>query len=50
MMGRILDLGTRWRIVFSFTPRLLYSEGYTPRSALEKSGVHLDAMKDEKIF
>jgi hypothetical protein len=27
---RILDLGTRWRWVFSFTPRPLYPQGKSP--------------------
>jgi hypothetical protein len=28
--ARILDLGTRWRSVVSFTPRPLYSQGKSP--------------------
>jgi hypothetical protein len=32
----ILDLGTRWRWVFSFTPWLLYSQGKNPRYPLDR--------------
>jgi hypothetical protein len=32
----IPDLGTRWRWVVNFTPRLLYSEGKSPWYPLDK--------------
>jgi len=32
----ILNLGTRWRIVVSFTPRPLYSRGEIPRYPLDR--------------
>jgi hypothetical protein len=33
---RILDLGTRWRWVVSFTPRPLYPQGKSPRYPLDR--------------
>jgi hypothetical protein len=33
---RILDLGSRWRRVVSFTPRPLYSQGKSPRYPLDR--------------
>jgi hypothetical protein len=33
---RILDLGTRWRWVVSFTPRLLYPRGKIPGYPLDR--------------
>jgi hypothetical protein len=33
---RILDLGTRWRWVVSFTPRPLYPQGNSPSYPLER--------------
>jgi hypothetical protein len=33
---RILDLGTRWRWVVSFTPRPLYSQGRSPGYPLDR--------------
>jgi hypothetical protein len=34
--SRILDLGTRWRWVFSFTPRPLYLQGKSPWYPLDR--------------
>jgi hypothetical protein len=34
--SRILDLGTRWRWVVSFTTRLLYPQGKSPRYPLSR--------------
>jgi len=31
---RVLDLGTRWKWLVSFTPRSLYSTGKEPRHPL----------------
>jgi len=36
IVPRILDLGTRWRWVFSFTPRPLYTQGNRPRYPLDR--------------
>jgi hypothetical protein len=33
---RILDLGTRWKWVVSFTPRLLYFQGKSPWYPLDR--------------
>jgi hypothetical protein len=33
---RILDFGTRWRLVVSFTPRPLYLQGKRPRYPLDR--------------
>jgi hypothetical protein len=33
---RIIDLGTRWRWVVSFTPRPLYSQGKNPWYPLDR--------------
>jgi len=33
---RILDLGTRWRLVVSFNPWSLYPQGTSPRYALDR--------------
>jgi hypothetical protein len=33
---RILDLGTRWRSVLSFTPRLFYPQGKIPWYPLDR--------------
>jgi hypothetical protein len=33
---RILDLGTRWRWVVSFTPRPLYPQGKSPYNLLDR--------------
>jgi hypothetical protein len=45
----IPDLGTRWRRVISFTPRLLYPQRNSPRTQLiggyVGSGADLDAME-----
>jgi hypothetical protein len=32
----ILDLGTRWRQVVSFTPQLIYLQGKHPRHSLDR--------------
>jgi hypothetical protein len=36
MAPRILDVGTRWRLLNSFTPRPLYFQGKTPRYPLDR--------------
>jgi hypothetical protein len=50
---RILDFGTRWRWVVSFTPRPLYPQGKSPWYTLDKGWVgprdSLDAMVTRKI-
>jgi hypothetical protein len=45
---RILHLGTRWRRVVSFTPRLLYLQGKSPWYPLE-TRLGLDAVVKRKI-
>jgi hypothetical protein len=34
MASRVLNLGTKWRFVFSFTPRPIYPQGKISRYAL----------------
>jgi hypothetical protein len=36
-MKLILNLGSRWRLVFTFTPRLLYRRKKSPRYQLNKT-------------
>jgi hypothetical protein len=50
----ILNLGTRWRTMVSFTPRRLYHRGKSPRNALYRRNVGRNtadpgAVKNRKI-
>jgi hypothetical protein len=45
--SRILDLGTRWRLVVSFTSRPLYPQGKSPWCPLDR---RLGGPGGEKVF
>jgi hypothetical protein len=52
MAPHILDLGTRWRWVVSFTPRPLYTQGKSPWYLLDRrlSGFNIPEFGSKEYY